>query len=55
MLAEATPPPLAVVGAEVSERWIASLAPLEPTLVMASPRPAPAPKPPTKQTRPRSR
>ena len=55
VLSEATPPPLAVAGAEVAERWIASLAPLEPTLVMAPTRPAPARKPATKPARPRRR
>jgi len=54
-LAEATPPPLTVAGAEVAERWIASLAPLEPTLVMAPARPVAAPKPTTKQPPPRRR
>ena len=48
LLAAATPPPLAVAGAEVAERWLASLAPLEPTLVVAAPRPAPARKPAAK-------
>ena len=55
LLIAATPPPLAVAGAEVAERWIASLAPLEPTLVIAPPRPAPARKPAPKQARPRRR
>ncbi len=55
VLAEATPQPLAVAGAEVAERWIASLAPLEPTLVMGSTRPAPVRKPATKPAGPRRR
>jgi hypothetical protein len=56
LLAGVTPSALAVAGAEVTERWIASLAPLEPTLVTASPRPAPARRPPPKPAaRPRRR
>jgi hypothetical protein len=56
LLASVTPPPLAVAGAEVAERWIATLAPLEPTLVLAPRRPAPERRPAAKPpARPRRR
>jgi hypothetical protein len=53
LLAAVTPPPLAVAGAEVAERWIASLAPLDPTLVAAAASTGPSRKSPTKHARPR--
>jgi hypothetical protein len=54
LLAPVIPPPLAVAGAEVTERWIASLAPLESTLVLAPPTGA-KPRPPARSARQRPR